>query len=151
MGCTKNPDDNTLRERADIYLWDGIMPQTAHSPASLTLLPCKQVELSPICGNPMSDWVTGDSWHSLSCITTTIYVRSKQSVISGVGFVLHKSFSWKRMDITIGKYRLWIWNSTLGMMQKCCMHVAISILQVVNKFVPSLEIFVVFGYWFVAP
>jgi hypothetical protein len=35
-------------------------------------------------------------------------------------------------------------------MQKCCMHVAISILQVVNKFVPSLEIFVVFGYWFVA-
>jgi hypothetical protein len=42
-GLYQNPDDNTLRDRADIYLWDVIMPQTAHSPASLTLLPCKQV------------------------------------------------------------------------------------------------------------
>jgi hypothetical protein len=58
-GLYQNPDDNTLRERAD-------------SPASLTLLPCKQVEPPPISGDPMSDWVTGDSWHTLSCITTTI-------------------------------------------------------------------------------
>jgi hypothetical protein len=32
MGCTKNPDDNTLRERADIYLWDVIIPKNGSQP-----------------------------------------------------------------------------------------------------------------------
>jgi hypothetical protein len=31
-GLYQNPDDNTLRKRADIYLWDVIMPRLTAPP-----------------------------------------------------------------------------------------------------------------------